>query len=164
MHASLSVDWTKLFCTEPEWATGLCLQLALCFFLSPAPAAAPQNPSSTTLNSTAIQVQWEVVPEIDRNGIITNYEVRVDPAQFQSVRYENVSGSDLVLVVDELEEFVEYNFTIRGYTSAGPGPFSNVTTNTTDQAGEWIVCRCVQDAHSCIYYIILLALFASARI
>ena len=73
---------------------------------------------------------------IDRNGIITFYEVRVDPAQFQSVRYENVSGSDLVLVVDGLEEFVEYNFTIRAYTSAGPGPFSNVTTNTTDQAGE----------------------------
>ena len=106
-----------------------------------APAAAPQNPSSTTLNATAIQVQWEEVPEIDQNGEIIYYEVRVDPAQFQDIRYESVSGSELVLVVDELEESVEYNFTIRAYTNAGPGPFSIVTTNTTDEAGEWNACE-----------------------
>ena len=76
------------------------------------------------------------MPEIDRNGEIINYEVRVDPAQFQSVSYVNVSDSELVVVVDGLEEFVEYNFTIRAYTSAGQGPFSDVTTNTTDQAGK----------------------------
>ena len=81
-------------------------------------------------------MQWEVVPEIDRNGIITFYEVQVDPAQFQNVRYENVTGSELALVVGGLEEFVEYNFTIRAYTIAGPGPFSVITTNTTNQAGE----------------------------
>ena len=80
-------------------------------------------------------MQWEEVPEIDRNGDIT-YEVRVDPAQFQNISFENVPGSELVLVVDRLEEFVEYNFTVRAYTSAGPGPFSDITTNTTDEAGE----------------------------
>ena len=106
------------------------------FLLFPAPAAAPQNPSSTTLNATAIQVQWEQVPEIDRNGEIIYYEVRVDPAQFQSISDVNVSGAELEVMVDGLEEFVQYNFTLRAYTSAGPGPFSNVTTNTTDQAGE----------------------------
>ena len=91
---------------------------------------------STTLGTTSIRVQWEVVPEIDRNGEITFYEVQVDPAQFQNVSYENVSGSDLVLVVGGLEEFVNYSFTIRAYTSAGPGNFSIVTTSTTDQARE----------------------------
>ena len=87
-------------------------------------------------------MQWEEVPEIDRNGEIIYYEVQVNPAQFQDVSYENVSGSDLVLVADELEEFVEYNFTVRAYTNAGPGPFSNVTTNTTDQAGNGNACEC----------------------
>ena len=105
-------------------------------FLFPAPAAAPQNPSSTTLNDTAILVQWEEVPDINRNGIITSYEVRIDPAQFQNVRYETVTGSELVLVVDGLEEFVKYNFTIRAYTIAGPGPFSVITVSTTHQAGK----------------------------
>ena len=104
--------------------------------LFPAPAAAPHNLTSTTINATAIQVQWEPVPEIDRNGQIISYEVRVDHAGFQNVSYVNVSGSELVLVVDGLEEFVEYNFTIRAYTIAGPGPFSVITTSTTNQAGK----------------------------
>ena len=80
------------------------------------------------------------MPEIDQNGIITFYKVRIDPAQFQDVRYVNVSGSELVLVVGGLEEFVGYKFTIRAYTSAGPGPFSVNTTSTTDPACEWNVC------------------------
>ena len=105
-----------------------------------APAAAPQNLSSTTLSDTAIRMQWEEVPEIDQNGEITLYEVRIDPARFQDASYENVSGSELMLVVDGLEEFVEYSFTVRAYTSVGTGPFSVVTTNTTDPAGESNVC------------------------
>ena len=109
-------------------------------FPFPAPVAAPQNPSSATLNATAIQVQWEEVPKIDQNGEIIYYEIRVAPAQFQDVSYVNVSGSELVLVIDGLEEFVEYSFTIRAYTIAGPGPFSVVTTSTTDEAGEWNAC------------------------
>ena len=62
------------------------------------------------------------------------YEVRIDPAQFQDVSYVNVSSSELMLVVYGLEEFVEYSFTIRAYTIVGPGPYSNVTTSTTDPA------------------------------
>ena len=125
--------------------------LACLFVPFPAPAAAPQNPSSTTLNATAIQVQWEQVPEIDRNGEIIYYEVRVDPAQFQNVRYVNVSGSELVVMVDGLEEFVQYSFTVRAYTSAGPGPFSDVTTSTTDQAGEGNACECGENCASSKY-------------
>ena len=88
------------------------------------------------LSSTEIRVSWTPPPEIDQNGEITFYEVQVDPAQFQSISYMNVSGSELMLVVGKLEEFVEYSFTIRAYTSAGPGPFSVLTTTTTDQAGR----------------------------
>ena len=98
-------------------------------------------------------MQWEEVPEIDRNGIINFYEVQIDPARFQDVSYMNVSGSELVLVVDELEEFVEYSFTIRAYTIVGPGPFSVVTTNTTNQAGEWNVCGCVES--TCIVAVLI---------
>ena len=47
-----------------------------------------------------------------------------------------MSGSELVVVVDGLEEFVEYNFTIRAYTIAGPVPFSDVTTSLTGKASE----------------------------
>ena len=71
---------------------------------------------------------------MDQNGAIISYEVRIDPAQFQDVSYVNVSSSELMIVVVGLEEFVEYSFTIRAYTIAGPGPFSIATTSTTDPA------------------------------
>ena len=85
-------------------------------------------------------MQWEEVPEIGQNGIITFYEVQVDPAQFQDVSYINVSGLERVLVIGGLEEYVQYNFTIRAYTIVGPGPFSIITTNTTNQAGKKNTC------------------------
>ena len=102
----------------------------------PAPDAAPQNPSSTALNATAIQVQWEEVPEIYQNGEIILYEVRIEPPRIENVSYVTVSGSELMLVVDGLEEYVKYRFTIRAYTIAGPGPFSDVTTSATDPASK----------------------------
>ena len=122
--------------TSFNFTTSIVDEGVACLFSLLAPASAPQNPSSTTINSTAIQVQWEAVAEIDRNGEITFYEVQVDPAQFQNVHLENVSSSALLLTIGGLEEFVQYNFTIRAYTSAGPGPFSIVTNSTTNQASE----------------------------
>ena len=109
----------------------------VCLISFPAPAAAPQNPSSTIINVTAVQVQWKEMPEIDQNGQIIYYEVRVDTNQFRDTTYLNVSGSELVLVVNGLQEYVEYGFTIRAYTIAGPGPYSHVTTNIIDPAGEY---------------------------
>ena len=115
------------------------------YSLYPAPAAAPRNPTSVTINATAIQVQWEPVPEIHRNGRIIYYEVRVDPGQFQDVSYVNVSGSELVVVVGGLEEFLEYAFTIRAYTVAGLGPFGVVTISTTDEAGKRNAYECERE-------------------
>ena len=119
-------------------------------------------------------MQWEAVPEIDQNGQIIAHEVRFGPAhtvwfsaldqygrliteevrvglaQLENVSYMNVSGSDLVLVVDGLEEFVEYDFDVRAYTIAGPGPHSVITTSTTDQAGEKKSFECGRDSlHTC---------------
>ena len=71
---------------------------------------------------------------MDQNGEIVLYEVRIDPAHVHDVSYLNVSSLELVLVVYGLEEFVEYSFTIRAYTIVGPGPYSVVTTSTTDPA------------------------------
>ena len=37
-----------------------------------------------------------------------------------------------------LEEFVEYNISVRAYTSAGSGPFSDIAMQTTNAAGLYI--------------------------
>ena len=106
------------------------------FLLGTAPADAPQNPRALTVNSTAIEVQWEQVPEDQRNGEITSYEIRVVPEKFDATYSVNVAKpTTLTVVISGLEEFVDYTFSIRAYTSAGPGPFSSNTTNRTFTAG-----------------------------
>ena len=47
----------------------------------------------------------------------------------------NGSGDSTQLMVDGLEENIPYNFSVRAYTSAGPGPFGEEVTNTTMEDG-----------------------------
>ena len=106
------------------------------FLFDTAPAVAPPNLRALTINSTAIEVQWEPVPEDERNGKITSYEILVVPEQFQATFFVNDSVlTTFTIVISGLEEFVNYTFSIRAYTSEGPGPFSSNTTNRTFTAG-----------------------------
>ena len=100
-----------------------------------APNGSPQNPTALTVSSTAIQVQWEQVPEVLQNGDITRYEIRVYPAKFQAMSNIIVLSPSLNMVISGLEEYVDYTFAIRAYTKVGSGPFSGNTTNRTNIAG-----------------------------
>ena len=105
------------------------------------PAAPPENVSVSVLSSTEIGVSWDEVPAIDQNGVITMYEVQFEPHQTfndqistNSVIITNTSIMYTVLM--ELEEYVQYNISIRAYTSAGPGPYSTGIVERTDTDGE----------------------------
>ena len=83
---------------------------------------------ATVLSSTEIQVNWAEVTEIDRNGIITQYEVMYE------LLYENgtvatngsevVGNSSFTVILSGLDEFMTYNISVRAYTSEGPGLYS----------------------------------------
>ena len=91
-----------------------------------------------TSSSTAILVAWDPVPEIDRNGIITQYEVEFNQSTFNQISTSNLTttnASQLMVELQELEEYVEYSVRVRAYTSVGPGPFSVAAMNTTQQDG-----------------------------
>ena len=83
-------------------------------------------------------VTWENVLAIDRNGIIIQFEVQISQSTFteNSQRIMTTNGSVFMLEWNGLEEFVEYNITIRAFTSIGPGPFSTVIMNTTFEDGK----------------------------
>ena len=103
-----------------------------------------------TSSSTAILVTWDPVPEIDRNGIITQYEVEFNHSTFNEISTSNLTttnGSQLMVELEGLEEYVEYSVRVRAYTSVGPGPFSVAMVSRTLEDGEWInvcVCMCVK--------------------
>ena len=79
---------------------------------------------------------WAEVPTIDENGVIVNYEVQVEPLDFTDVlTIIYVNTTTLSTVVSDLQEFVRYNFSVRAYTSVGPGPFSPPVTERTLEDG-----------------------------
>ena len=75
---------------------------------------------------------WVEVPAIDRNGIITNYEVELESLQFtKTLMTSTLNTTNLSIVIDSLEEYIEYNISVRAYTSVGPGPYSDPVTERT---------------------------------
>ena len=90
--------------------------------------------------SSAIIVIWDPVPEIDRNGIITQYEVEFSQSTFNEISTSNLTttnGSQLMVELEGLEENMEYSVRVRAYTSVGPGPFSAAVVSRTPEDGEW---------------------------
>ena len=64
---------------------------------------------------------------MDQNGIIIAYEVLYEPLQTFDGQLEpqTVNTTELFTYLTTLQEFVGYNFSVRAYTSAGPGPYSD---------------------------------------
>ncbi len=93
---------------------------------------------------------WRDVQEIDRNGVIVAYEVLYVPLnQFNGVIVQgvfSVSASNRSTVLRGLEEYVQYNISVRAHTSVGPGPYSTPITEITFQDGKvvyYLLFRCL---------------------
>ena len=99
---------------------------------------------ASTLSPTEIQVTWEEVPPIERNGIITHYEVQFNQSTFtQILASDSISTTGPVqdILLRSLEEYVEYFISVRAYTEVGAGPFNPITAiNITDENGNRILC------------------------
>ena len=91
------------------------------------------------VSSTSIMVTWDLVSAIDQNGIITMYEVQYEPLetfggqiQTQTV---NVAAPMMSVTLTSLQEFVNYNISVRAFTSVGEGPYSPGVAEMTPEDG-----------------------------
>ena len=102
------------------------------------PAIAPVNVQSQVLFSTSINVSWEEIPLIRRNGIIILYEVLYEPRETfgGSIGPETMNTTNLYVVLIGLQEYVDYNIFVRASTRVGFGPYSRQITNQTFQDSE----------------------------
>ncbi len=76
----------------------------------------------------------------DQNGIITMYEVQYEPLETFGGQIQtqtiNVSAPMMSVTLRNLQEFVNYNISVRAYTSVGEGPYSVDMTAMTQQDGK----------------------------
>ena len=80
---------------------------------------------------------WDEIPGLDQNGIIINYEVQIEPLDFSADIMTNLlNTTNLSILVTGLEEYVNYNISVRAYTSVGPGPYSGPVTERTFEDGN----------------------------
>ena len=105
------------------------------------PLGTPVNITAIAVNSTAIQLSWSEVPAIKQNGIITQYEVVFAPletfgGQIAATSMNITDTSILFIILDNLQEYVQYSITIRAYTNVGKGPFSTAMIIQTPEDGK----------------------------
>eukprot|EP00731_Ephydatia_muelleri_P018411 Em0011g451a len=97
------------------------------FFAFSVPSGAPSNVVALTIAPTSVNVSWDQLPTTARNGIVITYEVKyswpLGSGQLGTM-YVNTSGTPNQLVLNNLQECVQYTISVRAYTSQGPGPFS----------------------------------------
>ena len=90
-------------------------------------------------SSTTIIVTWDIIPPIDQNGVITMYEVLYEPLETFGgaiqTQTRNLSGTEMSVVLTNLEEFVNYSISVRAYTSVGEGPYSDEIREKTNTDG-----------------------------
>ena len=101
------------------------------------PATPPQNVQATAISSTEIMATWDEIPGLDQNGIIIDYEVQIEPLDFPAdIFVDPLNTTSLSILVTGLEEYVNYNISVRAYTSVGPGPYSDPVTERTLDDGN----------------------------
>ena len=74
----------------------------------------------------------------DQNGIIITYEVLYEPLETfgGEIETEAVNTTNTFITLSALQEFVGYNISVRAYTNAGPGPYSDIVTDMTPEDGK----------------------------
>ncbi len=80
---------------------------------------------------------WDNVQEINQNGVLISFEILYVPLEtFLFSNKVNTSASNRSLNLTGLQEYVEYNISVRAYTSVGAGPYSMDVTVKTHEDGK----------------------------
>ena len=103
----------------------LCLKIPL----DVAPTGVPQNITSSVA-ARSINVSWNEIECIERNGMISNYSVEFSPLG-GSVIPGVVMMDERRYTVSGLTPFTNYTFQVAGVNSVSTGPLSDVVTMET---------------------------------
>ncbi len=114
-------------------------EIILCMYVCLVPSGPPTDVAVIVTSPTSINVTWNEVDPIDQNGVITMYEVLYTPLQnFEGQLSANTTNvSEQSVLLNYLQEYVNYTITVRAYTQEGPGLSSSEMTVLTFEAGTF---------------------------
>ena len=101
------------------------------YFLEP--SAPPANVTGNNSSSTSILVQWDEVPENDKNGIIKGYNITYKDWRTGVEKTQTVDAPTTQVDLTGLNKFTKYNISVLAFTVKGGGPPSSTITVTTDE-------------------------------
>ena len=121
----------------------MCIILAMVYILyvplGIGPSSPPGNITTIISSPITILVMWKEIPLFDQNGIIIAYEILYEPLDTFGgliIRTKAVNTTNTFITLSDLQEFVGYNISVRAYTNAGPGPYSDIITDMTPEDGK----------------------------
>ena len=107
----------------------------VCVILFLEPSRGPGNVSSSEVNYTAYHITWVDLPREVANGIIILYQVRLILLEsctlLQSDLYSTFNSTTTDVFLTGFSLCSKHEVTVRGYTVAGPGPYSKPTVVQT---------------------------------
>ena len=101
------------------------------YFLEP--STPPANVKGNNSSSTSILVQWDEVPEKDKNGIIKGYKITYKDWRSGVEKTQTVDAPTRQVDLTGLNEFTKYNISVVAFTVKGDGPQSSTITVSTDE-------------------------------
>ena len=138
--------WTGFHWKASSFTHNYYLHYCTLCYLS-APSNAPSNISRTEINDTTFLLQWRPIPRHESNGNVTKYEVRSIMTSRgrthrtkRSVVYgtRNAFTGEPWYILTGLLSCAQYNISVRGYTTAGHGPYSTpINVNTSRESFNW---------------------------
>ena len=96
-------------------------------FMFTGPSGYPSQLVVTMESPNQVVLQWDPVPEMEQNGVITHHEVVYTQNSIGHLPQSGTeSVSEMMATVGPLQPFILYNLTVRAFTSIGAGPFNPV--------------------------------------
>ena len=102
-------------------------------YLSPAPTGAPEEFTSSSVESRSLTVLWGAVPCPNQRGSITGYKLQYSNGSFIVSTTGEESRQH---VLSGLTPFTSYSVQVAAVNAGGTGPYSTALTVETLQDSE----------------------------
>ena len=99
-----------------------------------APSGSPVSTQARAINSTTIELRWELPPPDEQNGIVTSFLINITVTETKATYI--VNATDNAVNITELHPHYSYSLAVAAVTTGGTGPYSQPVSAVTHEDGK----------------------------